>query len=121
MSEDPMMTNSVEGSTVQDRRAWSMITLIGVILSLSLFVVLVGIMFWFTNVNLRESPLEGKTPMQKLRELQATDRTSLSNYGWVDRPNGIVRLPIDRAITLLLEEADAEAKSVPAQERDAQP
>jgi hypothetical protein len=121
MSERAIMTNSVEGSTVQDRRAWSMITLIGVILSLSLFVVLVGILFWFTSVNFRATPLEGKTPEQKLRELQATDRTSLSNYGWVDRAKGIVRLPIDRAMTLLLEETNAEAKSVPAKEQDPQP
>jgi len=117
------MSVSVEGSTVQDRRAWSRITLIGVILSLSLFVVLVGILFWFTGVNFRESPSEGNTPEQKLRELQAADRTSLSNYGWIDRPKGVVRLPIDRAMALLVEETNNEepVKSVPSQEHNPQP
>jgi hypothetical protein len=27
----------------------------------------------------------------------------LNTYGWIDRQNGIVRLPIDRAMELLLE------------------
>jgi hypothetical protein len=27
----------------------------------------------------------------------------LNSYGWIDRQNGIVRLPVDRAMELLLE------------------
>ena len=117
------MSISVEGSTSHERTAWSTVTLIGVILSLSLFVALVGILFWFTRLNFNELPTEGKTPEQKLRELQATDRTSLTNYGWVDRPKGVVRLPIERAMSILLDEANLEvrATSAPAQEGDAKP
>lgn len=117
------MSVSVEDSTVHDRRARSRITLIGVILSLLLFVALAGILFWFTKLNFRESPSENTTPEQKLRELQAADRTSLSSYGWIDRPKGVVRLPIDRAMTLLAEESNTEepAKSVPVQEGTTQP
>jgi hypothetical protein len=40
---------------------------------------------------------------QALRELRAEEETVLHSYGWVDRDAGIVRLPIDRAITLLTE------------------
>ena len=38
-----------------------------------------------------------------LREHRANEASSLSAYGWVDRGAGTVRIPIDRAKTLLLE------------------
>lgn len=36
-------------------------------------------------------------------ELQATKRTVLERYGWVDRDQGTVRIPIQRAMELVLE------------------
>jgi hypothetical protein len=33
----------------------------------------------------------------------ARDKELLSTYGWVDRPAGVVRIPIDRAIDITLE------------------
>lgn len=33
-----------------------------------------------------------------------TDRARLESYGWVDRDAGIVHIPIDRAIDLMVEE-----------------
>jgi hypothetical protein len=38
-----------------------------------------------------------------LRETRASELSSLSSYGWVDRVAGTVRIPIDRAKTLLIE------------------
>jgi hypothetical protein len=38
-----------------------------------------------------------------LREHRADEVSSLSSYGWVDRGAGTVRIPIDRAKTLLIE------------------
>jgi hypothetical protein len=43
------------------------------------------------------------SPDQTLRELRTEEEAVLHSYGWVDRDAGIVRLPIDRAITLLTE------------------
>ena len=48
---------------------------------------------------------------QRLRELQAADRRELTNYGWIDRQQGQVRIPIDRAMDLLAEETDAEQRA----------
>ena len=42
------------------------------------------------------------TPAQDLRKLRAEEDAVLSSYGWVDRANGIVRMPIERAIDLLV-------------------
>jgi hypothetical protein len=40
---------------------------------------------------------------QALKQLRATEDAILSSYGWVDRQKGIVRIPIDRAIDLVLQ------------------
>lgn len=40
---------------------------------------------------------------EALRTLRATEEAALTTYGWVDRPNGIVHIPIDRAMDLILQ------------------
>ncbi len=39
-------------------------------------------------------------------ELRAKDEEILNSYGWVDREKGIVRLPINRARELFIEEVN---------------
>ncbi|TAG32987.1 MAG: hypothetical protein EAZ36_01465 [Verrucomicrobia bacterium] len=50
------------------------------------------------------SPAERKAA---LAELQGTAKTKASTYGWVDKDAGVVRLPIDRAIEIYLQEKKA--------------
>lgn len=38
-----------------------------------------------------------------LARLRAEENARLTSYGWVDKPAGIVRIPIDRAMELLVE------------------
>lgn len=38
-----------------------------------------------------------------LKQLQATEEANLTTYGWLDRKNGIVHIPIERAMDLLLQ------------------
>lgn len=42
-------------------------------------------------------------PRQDLQALRAAEDAALGNYGWVDRTAGVVRIPVDRAMTLLTE------------------
>jgi hypothetical protein len=42
-------------------------------------------------------------PRADMRSYADSQEKLLNTYGWIDRQNGIVRLPIDRAIELLLE------------------
>jgi hypothetical protein len=49
----------------------------------------------------------GVTPeerVQILREIRLRDNSALNQYGWVDREQGVVRIPIDRAMDLVLQE-----------------
>jgi hypothetical protein len=42
-------------------------------------------------------------PGASLAGLRAAEDSDLNSYGWVDRTSGVVRIPIDRAMQLLLE------------------
>jgi hypothetical protein len=42
-------------------------------------------------------------PGSERAKVQAAERTQLETYGWVDRPAGVVRVPIERAMQLVVE------------------
>lgn len=42
-------------------------------------------------------------PGASLAELRAAEDAELNSYGWIDRSTGTVRIPIDRAMQLLLD------------------
>ncbi|PYV23403.1 MAG: hypothetical protein DMG24_14050 [Acidobacteria bacterium] len=57
----------------------------------------------FENVRtLPPAPRLQVTPAQDLQHYRADEDTALNSYGWVDRKAGVVRIPIDRAMDLLL-------------------
>lgn len=53
----------------------------------------------------REPPLPRlqTAPIDDLRKLRRVEDTILGTYGWIDRDAAIVRLPIERAMSLLAE------------------
>lgn len=44
------------------------------------------------------------TPEQDLRAMRAAEDSLLHSYGWVDREKGIVRVPVERGVEMLLRE-----------------
>jgi len=42
-------------------------------------------------------------PAAHLARLRAEEDAILESYGWVDKQNGVVRIPIDRAMALMVE------------------
>jgi hypothetical protein len=42
-------------------------------------------------------------PQEGLAALQTAENERLASYGWVDKPNGVVRIPIERAMALMVE------------------
>ena len=41
-------------------------------------------------------------PWRNMAEIRAAGERHLQTYGWIDQPNGIVRMPIERAMDLLV-------------------
>jgi hypothetical protein len=56
-----------------------------------------------TRQQLPPEPRLQVAPAQELQHMRAEEEALLHSYGWVDQAAGIVRLPIDRAMTLLVE------------------
>lgn len=46
---------------------------------------------------------------KNLADLQAADKAQLTTYGWNDRAKGIVRIPVTRAMELVLPALNAKA------------
>jgi hypothetical protein len=44
------------------------------------------------------------SPRADMGELQAVEQAVLNNYGWIDRDVGIVRVPVSRAMELIVQQ-----------------
>jgi hypothetical protein len=53
-------------------------------------------------------------PPRDMDELRAANRQALTTYGWVDQPNGVAHIPVDRAIAILTEKGLPPTPAVPA-------
>jgi hypothetical protein len=54
-------------------------------------------------------------PALDIFDHRKAEQQALTSYGWVDRNAGVVRIPIDRAMALLVERGDAAPRTQPAQ------
>lgn len=61
------------------------------------------------------SPRLQVAPHQELQQYCAAQQREVNTYGWVDQPSGIARVPIDRAMDLILE------RGLPARSADEAP
>lgn len=51
-------------------------------------------------------PALQKKPQADLRRFEREQRAALSGYGWVDRPSGLVRIPIEEAMRIIAARGD---------------
>lgn len=56
-----------------------------------------------TRVQARAVPHLQMMPAEELGEFRAKEEAELNSYGWIDRTAGVVRIPVARAMDLLLE------------------
>lgn len=83
--------------------AWS-----GVAIVIFLVVTLLAVQAYFDSVQQREEFVKVLEPVSEdYRNLRAREDAELFSYKFVDREKGVVRLPIQRAIDLVVSEAKA--------------
>jgi len=76
---------------------------VGIISAILLFVIIVVLQAFFYGAEQRE--LEKKVysqPYQALQQLDAKQLELLTSYGWVSEAEGLVRVPIERAMELVV-------------------
>ena len=77
--------------------------IVGAILTFALIVALSALFLQAQSVETYHKSVR-QTPAE-LRRLRSNQIEKLNGYGWVDREKGIVSVPIERAMELLVEEA----------------
>ncbi|MHB8540039.1 MAG: hypothetical protein ACYDCD_03730 [Candidatus Acidiferrales bacterium] len=105
------------------------IAIFGGVLFLTIAGVLIGMRFLFfhfakeQSLGARETPFANArvlppeprlqpNPRRDLQNYLAAQKHELSTYGWVDRQNGVVRIPINLAMRILLKQGFPVQRSV---------
>jgi hypothetical protein len=81
---------------------------VGLIILVVLLVWLRSYFFLVRNETVYTNVLSVKNP--KLVELRAREDAQLGSYAWVDKEKGIVQIPIDRAMELVVRESSSPEK-----------
>lgn len=62
---------------------------------------------------LPQGPRLQPMPPRDMDELRVQDAQALTTYGWVDKPNGVARIPVERAISILAERSRGTSSAAP--------
>lgn len=70
-----------------------------------LFSLLVLVWFKVSGTQVNSEGERGNTRLHRLRTLERENRQKLTTYGWVDEEKGVIQIPIDRAMELVMHNA----------------
>ena len=80
---------------------------VGIISAILLFVIIVMLQAVFYRAEQRELAKKVYSqPFEALQRLDATQLEQLNSYGWISQPEGVVHLPIERAMELMAAESE---------------
>jgi len=80
---------------------------VGIISAILLFVIIVMLQAVFYRAEQRELAKKVYSqPFEALQQLDATQLEQLNSYGWISQPEGVVHLPIERAMELMAAESE---------------
>lgn len=103
------MSNHSEEVASQPTLSNYTLSLIGALLSLLLFVFIVFIAYLPNRAApVNQELIEARAT--RLAEIKAAQQELADNYQWVNKPEGIVRIPIERAMELTVQRLQAASK-----------
>jgi hypothetical protein len=96
-----------EGFDTQEPR-YGVVALFGIATVIFIVAAIIGVQGYYDSMLEREVFIRVLQPVSEdLRNLRAEEQQHLHSYQYIDRNKGLVRLPIERAMQLLEEEARA--------------
>ncbi len=107
-----------EAADVDGRRVWQTAAILVATIVGAAFAAVGGVAFFRYQIGRPLAPFDStptampspplqREPSRDLAALRAEKRAILGEYAWIDRDKGIARIPIDRAISLLIARAPA--------------
>ena len=107
MREDPQPTTMIDPAESDPRSAPTVLVgTVGLVL-LAVILLLLEVLYQRTSQAEIERKVVDEQP-QELRQLEARQLEQLGGYAWVDRERGIVKVPLERAMELVIDEAGRE-------------
>lgn len=91
-----------DSNSTSDRSSF-LPSLLGVLATIAVFALLVLLVNWISGDE-PISPVRAFPDAPSGASLKAKDTLTLTTYGWVDQEKGIVRIPVDRAKDLVIQE-----------------
>lgn len=92
--------------TAKDEPNTPLILVFGVVSAILTFVLVVLLQGWFSGEQTREFYRKTVAPRSSEKAAALTEQAAqLTGYRWVDRQEGIVAIPIERAMELVVREA----------------
>jgi hypothetical protein len=102
--------HSAAGTAPEERdpKTWSTLVVgaVGIIM-LAVVILLLEVLFHRTTEAERWRKVVSQQP-EELRRVQAEQLDRLNSYRWIDEQNGVVAIPIERAMELVVQEAREE-------------
>ena len=82
--------------------------IVGILGAILLFVIIVGLQALFYRMEAGEltRKVYNRT-YEELQQLDADQLETLNSYGWADQQNQLARIPIERAMELVVQESQA--------------
>ncbi len=103
-----MSEHDINPETLNRRRMIS--TVLGTVGGILVIAVLISVMLYATR---DQSPDDNAARAAKLAEVRAADAKAVTEYSWIDKSKGTVRLPIDVAIEKSLAEGFKQPTTAP--------
>ncbi len=92
--------------TERDAPDVAKIAIIGIVGALILFVIIVGLQALFYDMETKEAARKQvESPPMTVSQLRAQHEEQLTTYRWIDQKAGVVAIPIDRAMKLVVAES----------------
>ena len=97
--------------------------LLGICVLILLLLALIGALWLNGSTSATETEDAERSALRtkNLAELQAADNAALTTYGWNDQAKGVVRIPITKAMELVLPALNARAADTSVKEQSQQP
>ncbi len=96
---------------------------IGIASAVAVFLIVVLLQIVYHRMQETETTRKARAP-EELAQLRAAQQAELTGYAWIDEGQGVVRIPVERAMELTVEELNRPAPPqplMPAGEMDSLP
>jgi hypothetical protein len=109
---DATVTHEPTASPAENDRVIFLSGVVFVVILVIMLLCLRSYFFVVRNETIDENYLSAGNP--EIEEVHAREKALLTSYGWVNKEKGIVRIPIDQAMELMVREAQSGTPGAPS-------